>query len=75
MFAFRALFLHNVSRMKKGVRFFSGHAKSSALVASLVLHAVILVAAVSFVAVKVMVKGEKTFESMRVNRPFAVCFK
>jgi hypothetical protein len=55
--------------MKKGVRFFSGHARSSALVASLILHAVILVAAVSFVAVKVIVKGEQTFESMRVNRP------
>ena len=36
---------------------------------SLALHAVLLVVALSFVAVTVVTKGEKKFESRQVNRP------
>jgi len=52
---------------KKG--FFGSHAKSSALVASLVLHAILIVGAVSFVAVKIIVKEDAGFEAKQVNRP------
>jgi hypothetical protein len=53
--------------MKK--RFFSSHSKSSALVVSLVVHAVLVVVALSFVAVTVVQKQEKKFEAKPVNRP------
>jgi len=39
------------------------------MVVSLALHAVLLVVALSFVAVTVVTKGEKKFESRQVNRP------
>jgi len=54
---------------KRKKRFFANHSKSSAMVVSLVLHAVLLVVALSFVAVTVVTKGEKKFESRQVNRP------
>lgn len=49
--------------------FFSGHAKSSAMMISLIIHAIIIVIAVSFVAVKVIVKDDQSFESKTVKRP------
>ena len=54
---------------KQKKRFFTNHSKSSAMVVSLALHAVLLVVALSFVAVTVVTKGEKKFESRQVNRP------
>ena len=50
-------------------RFFANHSKSSAMVVSLAIHAVLIVVAISFVAVKVIVKDDTTFESKRVKRP------
>lgn len=50
-------------------RYFTNHAKSSAIVVSLVLHAVIIIAALTFVAVKVVIKSEQTFEVKEVKRP------
>ena len=50
-------------------RYFLNHKKSSALVASMVIHALFIVAAVSFVAVRVIVKAETTFEVKKVSRP------
>lgn len=54
--------------MKKK-RFFANHSKSSALVVSLVIHAILIVVAISFVAVKVIISEDPTFESKRVKRP------
>jgi hypothetical protein len=53
--------------MKK--RFFANHAKSSAVIVSLGIHAVLIVVALSFVAVTVITKEEKAFEAKPVNRP------
>lgn len=50
-------------------RFFAKHAKSSAALISLGVHAVIIVVALSFVAVTVVQKQEKAFEAKPVNRP------
>lgn len=50
-------------------RFLSSHAKSSAMVVSLVIHAVLIIVAFSFVAVKVIIKDDQTFEAKKVNRP------
>ncbi|WP_372797969.1 hypothetical protein [Pontiella sp.] len=52
---------------KKG--FFSGHAKSSAALISLGIHAVLIVIALSFVAVTVIKKEEQVFEAKPVSRP------
>lgn len=52
---------------KKG--YFAKHAKSSAAMISLGIHAVIIVLAVSFVAVTVINKPDQTFEQVKVNRP------
>ena len=52
---------------KKG--FFSSHAKSSAALVSLGIHAVLIVIALSFVAVTVIQKEEKAFEAKPVSRP------
>ena len=52
---------------KKG--FLGSHAKSSAMVVSLVIHAILIVVAVSFVAVKVIVRKDSNFEALKVNRP------
>lgn len=50
-------------------RFFTNHSKSSAMVVSLVLHAILAVVALSFVAVTVITKDEQNFESKQVSRP------
>jgi hypothetical protein len=50
-------------------RFFSSHAKSSALVTSVLLHVALLVAAISLVAVKVVIKPESQFEAKEIKRP------
>lgn len=53
--------------MKK--RFFARHAKSSAALVSLGIHAILLLVAVSFVAVTVIQKEEKDFTAKPVKRP------
>lgn len=53
--------------MKK--RYFAQHAKSSAALISLGIHAVLIVVALSFVAVTVITKEDQVFESKPVNRP------
>lgn len=54
---------------KKKNRFFASHAKSSAAVVSLAIHALLIVLALSFVAVTVIQKEEQKFESKPVARP------
>lgn len=54
-------------KSKKG--FFASHAKSSAALVSVVIHAILLVVAISFVAVSVITKDDKKFEAKPVNRP------
>ncbi len=49
--------------------FFTSHAKSSAALVSLGIHAVLVVIALSFVAVTVIQKEEKVFEAKPVIRP------
>lgn len=58
-----------MSSSKTGNRFFAKHAKSSAALVSLGIHAVLIVVALSFVAVTVIQKEEKSFEAKPVNRP------
>jgi len=53
----------------KKKRFFLGHKKSSALVVSVVIHAVFIVVALTFVAVQFSIKGDPTFEVKAVKRP------
>ena len=55
--------------MSNKKRFFAKHAKSSAALVSLGIHALIILIAVSFVAVSVIQKEEKSFEAKPVNRP------
>lgn len=50
-------------------RFFANHAKSSAAIISLAIHAVLIVVALSFVAVTVIKKEDQKFEAKPVNRP------
>jgi hypothetical protein len=52
-------------------RFFARHAKSSAMVVSLILHAILIVIAVSFVAVKVYQKETNQFRAQRAVHPQA----
>ena len=52
---------------KKG--FFTSHAKSSAAVVTLIIHAVLLVAAITFVAVKAIQKEDVDFVAEPVQRP------
>ena len=59
--------MSDVKQVKKG--WFAKHAKSSAAMISLGIHAVLIVIAVSFVAVSVIQKEETTFEAKQVNRP------
>ncbi|MEI6890808.1 MAG: hypothetical protein V5783_01435 [Pontiella sp.] len=47
----------------------ASHAKSSAALVSLGIHAILILVAVSFVAVKVIHKEEQKFEAKPVNRP------
>lgn len=53
----------------KKKRFFLNHKKSSAFVVSLGIHALFLVLALSFVAVKVIIKNDQVFEVKEVKRP------
>ena len=55
--------------MRQKKRFFASHAKSSAALISLGIHAVLLVVALSFVAVTVITKEDQIFEAKKVNRP------
>ncbi len=55
--------------MKPKKRFFTNHSKSSAMVISLAVHAILAVVALSFVAVTVITKGEQNFEAKQVVRP------
>lgn len=50
-------------------KFFAKHAKSSAALVSLGIHAVLILVALSFVAVTVITKEEQNFEAKPVNRP------
>ncbi|MDF7808612.1 hypothetical protein P4E94_14275 [Pontiellaceae bacterium B12219] len=50
-------------------RFLTKHAKSSAALVSLGIHAVLILVALSFVAVTVITKEEQVFEAKPVNRP------
>ena len=54
---------------KMGKRFFTKHAKSSAVMVSLGIHGILLVVALSFVAVKVIQKDDLSFEAKPVKRP------
>lgn len=55
--------------MSKQKGFFASHAKSSAALISLGIHALIIVLALSFVAVTVITKAEVDFEVKEVKRP------
>jgi len=50
-------------------RVFTKHAKSSAMLVSLAVHAVLILVAATFVAVTVVTKEEKKFEAKKVHRP------
>lgn len=54
---------------KKKKKFLARHAKSSAALVSLGIHAVLIVVALSFVAVTVIQKDETKFEAKQVKRP------
>ena len=54
---------------KKNKPFFAKHAKSSAALISLGIHALIIVVAASFVAFTVITKEEKVFVAKEVKRP------
>jgi len=54
---------------KKRSRYFTRHAKSSAMFVSLAIHALILILAISFVAVKVIQKTENSFKPLQIARP------
>ena len=47
---------------------FTNHSKSSAMVVSLVLHAILLIVALSFVVVTVITKEDQKFEAKQVSR-------
>jgi hypothetical protein len=49
--------------------FFLSHKRSSALVVSVAIHGIFLIAALSFVAVNVIIKNDQTFEVKEVKRP------
>lgn len=58
-----------MSERKEKKRWFAKHAKSSALMVSLIVHVVLILVAISFVAVTVIQKDNKQFEAKPVNRP------
>lgn len=58
-----------MTKEKPKKRFFAKHAKSSAALVSLGIHAVLILIAVSFVAVTVIQKEEQSFVHKKVNRP------
>lgn len=55
--------------MARKKQFFANHAKSSAALVSLGIHAVLIVVALSFVAVTVITKDEQNFKAAEVKRP------
>jgi len=55
--------------MSEKKKFFTSHAKSSAAIVSLAIHALFAVLALSFVAVTVIKKDEQSFKSKSVVRP------
>ena len=55
--------------MSKKPSFFAKHAKSSAFMVTLIVHALIILVAVSFVAYKVIKKEEKVFVAKENKRP------
>jgi hypothetical protein len=48
-------------------KYFAKHAKSSAAFISLGIHAVLIVVAISFVAVTVITKDDQTFEQVKIT--------
>ncbi|VGO11651.1 hypothetical protein PDESU_00196 [Pontiella desulfatans] len=58
-----------MSDQKQKKRYFAKHAKSSAALISLGIHAVLILVAVSFVAVTVIQKEDQKFEYKKVSRP------
>jgi len=54
---------------KKKNWFFTKHARSSAALVSVVIHAVLIVVAITFVAVSTIQKEDKVFEAKQVQRP------
>jgi hypothetical protein len=50
-------------------RFLTKHAKSSALMVSLVIHCILILVALSYVAVTVIKKEETQFEAVQADRP------
>ncbi len=58
-----------MEQKKKKKAFFAKHAKSSAALVSLGIHALIILVAVTFVAFKVIVKEEKVFVAKEAKRP------
>ncbi len=58
-----------MSEIKQKKRFFAKHAKSSAAVISLGIHAVLILIALSFVAVTVIQRDDQKFEYKKVERP------
>jgi len=54
---------------KKKKMWFTSHAKSSAAMVSIGIHALLIVVAISFVAVTVITKEDKKFEAKQVTRP------
>jgi hypothetical protein len=63
------VYLGMIMTNKSKKRFFANHAKSSAMVVSLAIHAVLIVVALSFVAVTVIKKEDQNFEAKQVARP------
>jgi len=54
---------------KQKKMWFTSHAKSSAAMVSIGIHALLIVIAISFVAVTVITKEDKKFEAKQVTRP------
>ena len=54
---------------KKKKRVFLRHKKSSALVVSILVHGALILVALTFVAVRVVIKPEQAFETKEVKRP------
>ncbi|MBN2164162.1 MAG: hypothetical protein JXR25_13510 [Pontiellaceae bacterium] len=50
-------------------RFFLNHKRSSAFVVSVLIHGAFALIALTFVAVKVIIKADPTFDAVEVNRP------
>lgn len=58
-----------MSERKNKKRFFANHKKSSAFFISLILHGILILGAVSFVAVSVIMKEDQRFVAKKVRRP------